>query len=63
MSGKITHKVYQVLDRGEDKKSFWCELGVGFENRDGSINLILNATPVDGKVQVRRLEQQPKKEE
>jgi hypothetical protein len=48
--------VFQVRDRGEDRKAVWTELGIGFENKDGSINLMLNAVPLTGKLQVRTYE-------
>ncbi len=51
-----THKVFQIRDRGENQKSAWTEIGVGFTNRDGSINLLLNSLPLDGKVQLRTYE-------
>ena len=51
-----THKLYQIRDRGEDRKSVWTEVGVGFTNRDGSINLLFNAIPLSGKVQLRTFE-------
>jgi hypothetical protein len=44
--------VYTVIDRGQGK-SFWVRVGVGFTNRDGSINLRLDAIPVNGTLQVR----------
>jgi hypothetical protein len=44
--------VYTVIDRGQGK-SFWVRIGVGFTNRDGSINLRLDAIPVNGTLQVR----------
>ena len=59
MSSAISHKVFQVLDRGDDRKSFWSEVGIGFENKDGSINIMLNAVPLTGKLQLRKYE--PKK--
>jgi hypothetical protein len=38
----------------EDGKSSWTKIGIGFENRDGSINLLLNAFPIGtSKLQVR----------
>ena len=46
-----THTVFTVIDAGE--KSRWLECGVGFTNKDGSINLLLNALPVNGRLQVR----------
>jgi len=51
-----THRIYNVRDRGEGKKAAWTEIGVGFTNRDGSINLVMNAVPVDGKAQLRVIE-------
>ena len=44
--------VYTVIERGQGK-SFWVRIGVGFTNRDGSINLRLDAIPVNGSLQVR----------
>jgi hypothetical protein len=47
--------VYTVVERGPNK-SFWVKLGVGYVNRDGSINLRLDAVPVNGTLQVRDYE-------
>ena len=44
--------VYTVIDRGQGK-SIWVRVGVGFTNRDGSLNLRLDAIPVNGMLQVR----------
>jgi hypothetical protein len=44
--------VYTVIDRGQGK-SIWVRVGVGFINRDGSLNLRLDAIPVNGTLQVR----------
>ncbi len=44
--------VFTVVERGPGK-SFWVRVGVGFENRDGSWNLRLDAVPTNGKLQVR----------
>ena len=52
-SNTPSHILYQVRDRGEDKKASWTELGIGFTNRDGSINMVLNAVPLTGKLQLR----------
>lgn len=45
--------VYTVIDRGEEKDPFWCRLGVGFKNRDGSFNIYLNANPINGELHLR----------
>jgi hypothetical protein len=47
--------VYTVVERGQGK-SFWIRVGVGFTNQDGSLNLRLDAIPVNGRLQVREWE-------
>ena len=47
--------VYTVVERGPGK-SYWVRVGVGFTNRDGSLNLRLDAVPVNGLLQVRDYE-------
>ncbi|MGH7269701.1 MAG: hypothetical protein ACREJ3_04660, partial [Polyangiaceae bacterium] len=47
--------VYTVVDRGQGK-SYWVRVGIGFTNRDGSLNLRLDAIPVNGTLQVREWE-------
>jgi hypothetical protein len=49
---KTMKTVYTVVERGPGK-SFWVRVGVGFTNRDGSLNLRLDAIPVNGTLQVR----------
>ena len=34
-------------------KSFWNRVGVAFVNKDGSINVKLEAIPVNGEIQIR----------
>jgi hypothetical protein len=34
-------------------KDYWTRIGVAFENRDGSLNVVLNYIPLDGKLQIR----------
>jgi hypothetical protein len=46
--------VYTVVER--NGKSFWLKLGIGFVNKDGSINLKLDATPTNGTLQIREYE-------
>ena len=56
MEKEITLKdVYVISDNGEgeDKKSYWTKIGTGFVNKDGSINVILQAFPVNGKLHIR----------
>jgi hypothetical protein len=57
MSGQDSMKVvYTVVERSPGK-SFWTRVGVGFVNRDGSINLRLEAIPINGTLQVRDWEE------
>jgi hypothetical protein len=57
MSGQNTMKVvYTVVERSPGK-SFWTRVGVGTVNRDGSINLRLDAIPTNGTLQVRDWEE------
>ena len=53
MSENNTYEVYTVVNRGEDKKPLWLRIGAAFSNQDGSMNIVLNALPMDGKLQVR----------
>ena len=55
MSSNKMKIVYTVVER-EKGKSFWVRIGVGFENQDGSLNLKLDAVPVNGQLQVRDYE-------
>lgn len=44
----------ETEENGVKKTAFWMRMGTAFVNRDGSINLILNALPVNGnKLQIR----------
>ena len=42
---------YVITERGD--KSFWNRVGVAFTNRDGSINVKLDALPLGGQLQIR----------
>ena len=44
--------VYTVVERGNER-SFWVRIGVAFTNRDGSMNVKLDAVPVNGTLQIR----------
>ena len=51
MESKPMKIVYTITERGD--KSYWTKIGVAYTNRDGSINLKLEAVPVNGTMQVR----------
>jgi hypothetical protein len=50
--GKQMKVVYTIVERSQGK-SFWTRIGVGFVNKDGSIQLKLDAIPTNGTIQVR----------
>jgi hypothetical protein len=52
METKTMKTVFTVVERSGGK-SIWTRVGVGFVNHDGSINLRLDAIPVNGTLQVR----------
>jgi hypothetical protein len=52
MEAKTMKVVFTVVERSPGK-SFWTRVGVGFVNQDGSMNLRLDAIPVNGVLQVR----------
>ncbi len=44
--------LYTIVDR-PGGKSWWTRIGAGFVNRDGSINIKLDAIPMSGDLQLR----------
>lgn len=54
MKESITIKdVFAISDIERDQKGRWTKVGVGFVNRDNSLNIILDAYPVSGRLHVR----------
>lgn len=48
-----THTCYTVRDRGEDRKPFWASIGSAWTNKDGSLSIMLDSLPMDGRIVVR----------
>ena len=44
--------VFAIIER-EGKKAFFQRIGSAFENRDGSLNVLLDALPKDGRLNIR----------
>ena len=44
---------FTIVETGEEKKDFWQRVGSAWTNSDGSINVTLNALPVNGKLHIR----------
>lgn len=51
--GENTPRDAFQISEGKDGKSHWTKIGKAFVNKDGSINVFLNALPIDGKIQIR----------
>lgn len=45
--------VYTIVERERDGKKFWIRIGSAFRNRDGSMNAVLDAVPVNGTLHIR----------
>ena len=65
MKESISMKDVYTINEGSpspssEAKSRWTKVGIGFLNRDNSINVILDAIPVNGRLHIR--DRQPKKE-
>ena len=46
-------EVYTIVEKQSLEKPFWVKIGAAFPNRDGSLNLYLDALPTNGKIHVR----------
>lgn len=51
MDSKQLKIVYVVTEKGD--RSFWTRIGVAYPNRDGSLNVKLEAIPLQGHMQIR----------
>ncbi len=61
MQDKNRKDVFTIMERpsladGTKQKGVFVKIGIGFVNHDGSINLKLNALPVNGTIHVRDYE-------
>ena len=52
------HKMKKVLCpvEGKNGKTYWMRIGTGFDNRDGSMNIYLDAYPANGKLHIREMD-------
>ena len=51
--------VYALVER-ENAKTIWLRVGTAFVNKDGSLNVYLEAVPLAGKLQIRKPSERPK---
>jgi len=47
------HTIVKRDGQNGEQKSFWVRVGSAFTNKDGSINVFLDALPVNGQLQLR----------
>jgi hypothetical protein len=45
--------VYTIVEQRSGKKPFWVKVGIAFVNRDGSMNVRLDAFPQNGTLHIR----------
>jgi hypothetical protein len=45
---------YNVIDKPGLTNRIWMRVGMAWLNRDGSINVVLDALPVGGRIQLRK---------
>ena len=55
-----TSKVaYTIIERKGEAKPLWLRVGRAYTNRDGSLNIVLDAMPTNGRLQVRDYQPRP----
>jgi hypothetical protein len=51
--------VFTIIEKEEWSKGVWIKVGTAFENRDGSLNIFLDALPCNGRLHVRERKVKP----
>ena len=54
--------VYVITEREDKDQAFWTKIGVAFVIRDDSLNVVLDAIPLTGKIHIRERSTTNKKE-
>lgn len=63
MENNQIYDVFTIIESNkEEVKNRWNKIGTGFLNRDGSINVIMDAYPANGRLQVRVRREKEKSE-
>lgn len=52
---KDVFAIYENKSEGRER-SRWVRVGVAFDNKDGSLNVLLDALPLTGRLQIRARE-------
>ena len=50
---KPDYVAYTIVETNDDIKDYWQRVGSAWTNKDGSINITLNALPLNGKLHIR----------
>lgn len=58
---RTVRQVFAISER--NGKSYWIRIGAAFVNHDGSETVLLDALPVNGRMQIRAAQETAKKEE
>jgi hypothetical protein len=51
--------VWSIVENERLERPIWVRVGTGFVNRDNSVNVYLDAHPVNGRLHIRDLEPRP----
>ena len=54
-------QVFAIAER--NGKSYWVRIGAAFANHDGSETVLLDALPVNGRLQIRPMKEESRPEE
>jgi len=49
--------VFTIRRYDNNNKSFWVRIGSAFKNKDGSLNVLLDAYPANGELHIRKAKQ------
>ena len=45
--------VFTIVERPNQEKGVWVKIGAAFKNKDDSLNVYLDASPMNGKLHLR----------
>ncbi|HSI03185.1 MAG: hypothetical protein ACAI38_08470 [Myxococcota bacterium] len=57
MSDKKPKGVFVIIENERLEKPLWKRVGTAFTNRDDSLNIFLDALPLNGKLHVREVKE------
>ena len=50
---KDVYAIYESKNGEKEQKTRWVRVGVAFDCKDGSLNVLLEAVPLTGRLQIR----------